>query len=89
MLNQGLATTSLYFGNKRGPLPYTQVVTTLNAAGFTYDRSKGDHDIFKHPILPGIASVPAHREIPLGTLQGIKRQAGIDPWTGKLIDRQG
>lgn len=62
------------------PLPYREVKKRLEAAGF----EKGSHVKFLR-VLPEetrTAIVPKHREIKIGTLRSILRQAGLsdDEW---------
>ncbi len=54
------------------------VIRAVEAAGWYAVRQKGSHIQFKHPTLPGLVTVPhPKREIPLGTLKNIEKQAGI------------
>ncbi len=63
------------------PLPYREVKRKLEAAGFTETGQKGSHVKFAKRIYEGVrtAIVPRHREIAVGTLRSILRQAGIAP----------
>jgi predicted RNA binding protein YcfA (HicA-like mRNA interferase family) len=47
------------------------------------NRTKGDHNQFRHPTLPGLVTL-AHpsKDIPIGTLRSIFRQAGWE-WPPK------
>lgn len=60
-------------------LPYREVKRKLEAAGFEIVTQKGSHVKFIRQDTDGIrtAIVPAHREIAVGTLRSILRQAGI------------
>ncbi|KAB2932778.1 MAG: type II toxin-antitoxin system HicA family toxin [Leptonema illini] len=60
-------------------LPYREVKRKLEAAGFEIVTQKGSHVKFIRRDTDGIrtAIVPAHREIAVGTLRSILRQAGI------------
>jgi predicted RNA binding protein YcfA (HicA-like mRNA interferase family) len=50
----------------------------LKRVRFMPARVKGSHHHFKHPTKPGIVTVPhPKRDIPVGTLASIERQAGI------------
>jgi predicted RNA binding protein YcfA (HicA-like mRNA interferase family) len=53
----------------------------LERAGFVAVRTKGDHQILRHPEpRPGAyatVAVPLHRELATGTLAGILRRAGM------------
>ncbi|MEA5564917.1 MULTISPECIES: type II toxin-antitoxin system HicA family toxin [unclassified Anabaena] len=61
------------------PLPYREVKRKLKAAGFEEVSQKGSHVKFIKSIDEGTrtAIVPRHREITIGTLGSILRQAGI------------
>jgi predicted RNA binding protein YcfA (HicA-like mRNA interferase family) len=63
------------------PLPYREVKRKLEAAGFTETGQRGSHVKFVRPTDEGVrtAIVPRHREITVGTLRSILRQAGISP----------
>ncbi len=63
------------------PLPYRQVKRKLEAAGFTQVSQKGSHVKFVRHADEGTrtAIVPRHREVAVGTLRSIIRQAGIEP----------
>jgi predicted RNA binding protein YcfA (HicA-like mRNA interferase family) len=56
-----------------------KVVRRLEAAGWKLVRTKGSHCQFKHPARPGRVTVPhPRRDLPIGTLKSIERQAGIN-----------
>jgi predicted RNA binding protein YcfA (HicA-like mRNA interferase family) len=61
------------------PLPYREVKRRLEAAGFGEVSQKGSHVKFAKSTDEGTrtAIVPRHREISIGTLGSILRQAGI------------
>jgi predicted RNA binding protein YcfA (HicA-like mRNA interferase family) len=63
------------------PLPYREVKRRLEAAGFYEASSRGSHVKFTKEMPQGTrtAIVPHHREITVGTLRSILRQAGLDP----------
>jgi predicted RNA binding protein YcfA (HicA-like mRNA interferase family) len=63
------------------PLPYREVKRKLEAAGFTEASQKGSHVKFARRSGEGTrtAIVPRHREVAVGTLRSIMRQAGLDP----------
>jgi predicted RNA binding protein YcfA (HicA-like mRNA interferase family) len=65
----------------RKSLPYREVKRKLEAAGFEIVTQKGSHVKFIRRDTDGIrtAIVPAHREVAVGTLRSILRQAGITP----------
>jgi predicted RNA binding protein YcfA (HicA-like mRNA interferase family) len=55
-----------------------KVVNILQKKGFTLDRSRGSHQVFRHPETKRIVVVPFHRkDLPRGTLLEILNQAGI------------
>jgi predicted RNA binding protein YcfA (HicA-like mRNA interferase family) len=54
------------------------VVAALRRDGWLLVAQKGSHQQFKHPTKPGRVTVPhPKRDIPLGTLKSIERQAGV------------
>jgi predicted RNA binding protein YcfA (HicA-like mRNA interferase family) len=54
------------------------VIRALVANGWIEVAQKGSHKQFKHPTIPGRVTVPApKRDIPIGTLKSIERQAGF------------
>jgi predicted RNA binding protein YcfA (HicA-like mRNA interferase family) len=63
------------------PLPYRQVRRKLEKAGFTIISQRGSHVKFVRYGDDGIRTVvvPHHREIPIGMLRTILRQAGLTP----------
>ena len=63
------------------PLPFREVKRKLEAAGFAEASSKGSHVKFAKVTQHGTytAIVPKNREVPVGALHSILRQAGISP----------
>ncbi len=63
------------------PLPFREVKRKLEAAGFMQVSQKGSHVKFMKNTKQGLltATVPHHREIPIGTLRSILRQANLSP----------
>ena len=61
------------------PLPYRIVRRKLLAAGFTETSQRGSHVKFVRAVPQGLrtAIVPSHREVAVGTLRSILRQAGL------------
>ena len=61
------------------PLPYREVERRLEAAGFVQVGQRGSHIKFSKEAAEGIRTVivPHHREIAVGTLRSILRQAGL------------
>lgn len=52
-----------------------QIVRALERLGFVQARQKGSHVIMKRGSVGTV--VPLHREVKVGTLSGILRQAGV------------
>ena len=63
------------------PLPYRIVKRKLEAAGFEERPGRGSHRKFVKFTREGVitAVVPEHREIAVGTLRSILRQAMLTP----------
>jgi predicted RNA binding protein YcfA (HicA-like mRNA interferase family) len=63
------------------PTSYQEVKRKLEAAGFTQISQKGSHVKFARDTGRGIRTVivPHHREVSVGTLRSILRQAGLSP----------
>ncbi len=61
-------------------LPYREVARRLRAAGFEVVGQRGSHVKFMKADGGGVrtAIVPRHREVAVGTLRSILRQAGLD-----------
>ena len=56
----------------------TDVIRALKRGGWEEVRAKGSHHHFRHATRPGIVTVPhPKKDIPIGTLVSIERQAGI------------
>jgi predicted RNA binding protein YcfA (HicA-like mRNA interferase family) len=54
------------------------VLRALKSDGWEEVAQKGSHVQLKHPTKPGRVTVPhPKRDLPLGTLKSIERQAGI------------
>lgn len=62
-------------------LPFREVKRRLEAAGFAEVGQRGSHVKFAKETAKGIltAVVPRHREVALGTLRSVLRQAVISP----------
>ena len=55
-----------------------KVIRILDQKGFVLDRTKGSQKIYYHPEMKRRVKVAFHRkDLPLGTLLKILRQAGI------------
>jgi len=54
------------------------VIAALEADGWREVAQKGSHKQFRHPTKPGrVTVVHPKRDIPVGTLRSIERQAGL------------
>ena len=54
------------------------IIRALVAEGWELVATKGSHHQFKHPSRPGRVTVPhPKRDIPLGTLRSIEKQARL------------
>ena len=56
-----------------------QCVAALERAGFVFVSQKGSHRKYRHPDTGRRCVVPMHRELAVGTLASILRQAGMTP----------
>ncbi|OQS33996.1 type II toxin-antitoxin system HicA family toxin [Chromobacterium haemolyticum] len=55
-----------------------EVISMIEADGWYLVAAKGGHQQFKHPIKTGRVTVPhPKKDIPIGTLNSIKKQAGL------------
>jgi predicted RNA binding protein YcfA (HicA-like mRNA interferase family) len=52
-----------------------EIIRALERLGFTQARQKGSHVILKRGSIGCV--VPLHREVKIGTLAGVLRQAGV------------
>jgi predicted RNA binding protein YcfA (HicA-like mRNA interferase family) len=54
------------------------VIRELTAAGWTLDRIRGSHHVFKHPSRPGRIVVPhPKKDLGVGLVAAIHKQAGL------------
>ena len=54
-----------------------EVVAKLRADGWELVQIRGSHHQFKHPTKPGRVTIPhPKRDLPIGTVRSIYRQAG-------------
>lgn len=54
------------------------IIKALKSDGWEQVAQRGSHVQFKHPNKPGRVTVPhPKRDIPLGTLRSIEKQAGL------------
>ncbi|MGB9879797.1 MAG: type II toxin-antitoxin system HicA family toxin [Anaerolineae bacterium] len=58
-----------------------QTIRALERLGFVQVRQRGTHVVLKKQTMEGEIGcvVPLHRELAIGTLRGILRQAGVSP----------
>ncbi|MGA8183141.1 MAG: type II toxin-antitoxin system HicA family toxin [Terriglobia bacterium] len=58
-----------------------EAVRMLEDDGWYLARTRGSHQQFKHPVKKGLVTIPGNRndEIAPGTLNSIKKQAGLKP----------
>jgi predicted RNA binding protein YcfA (HicA-like mRNA interferase family) len=56
-----------------------RVQRRLEQDGWYLDRHGSNHDIYKHPQIRGIITLPRHQELSPGVASTIAKQAG---WTG-------
>ena len=61
------------------PLPYREVARKLEAEGFAQVSQKGSHVKYAKVTNDGVRTVivPNHREVAVGTMRSIQRQAGL------------
>lgn len=61
------------------PLSYRDVIKKLRKLGFAFRRATGgSHEIWWNEKTRKTCVVPHHREIKIGTLRSIIRQAGVN-----------
>lgn len=54
------------------------IIRLLQADGWELVRTKGSHRQYRHPVKPGLVTVPhPKRDLPVGTVQAILKQAGL------------
>ena len=58
-----------------------EAVRALERLGFIQSRQTGSHVVLKKPTLEGeiVCVVPLHRELKVGTLSGVLKQAKVTP----------
>jgi predicted RNA binding protein YcfA (HicA-like mRNA interferase family) len=58
-----------------------EIILVLERIGFEHVRQRGSHVMLRRHLETGSRAcvVPLHREVALGTLRSILRQAGISP----------
>ncbi|MDR3391670.1 MAG: type II toxin-antitoxin system HicA family toxin [Sulfuriferula sp.] len=56
----------------------SKIIRMLIDEGWYEVRVKGSHHHFKHPIIPGLVTVPhPEKDLPTGTVNSILKQAGL------------
>ena len=50
----------------------------MEQEGWKLDRHGGSHDIYRHPVIPGIITLPRHKIVSPGVARSIAKKAG---WT--------
>ena len=63
--------------SKLPSVSWKDVVRVLEKLGFVYDRQKGSHLVFYHPVSNATVIVPKHAAIKKGTLSQVLRQANL------------
>jgi predicted RNA binding protein YcfA (HicA-like mRNA interferase family) len=62
-------------------MKYRDVIKLLEDDGWKHERTVGSHLQYRHPTKPGTVTVPGggklNRDVPPGTLNSIKKQAGL------------
>jgi len=61
------------------PPKIRDVLRLLYEDGWDLDRTRGSHRQFRHPVKPGVVTVPGkpNDDVPPGTLNSILKQAGL------------
>jgi predicted RNA binding protein YcfA (HicA-like mRNA interferase family) len=63
------------------PMKYRDIIKIIEADGWVLARTKGSHMQYRHPSKPGTVTISAggklSKDVPIGTLQSIRRQAGL------------
>ena len=55
-----------------------RVIKTITADGWELVRVNGSHHHFKHPVKPGLVTVPhPKKDLPQKTIKSIYKQAGL------------
>jgi predicted RNA binding protein YcfA (HicA-like mRNA interferase family) len=55
------------------------LIRELKAAGWTLDRVRGSHHVFRHPDRPGHVTVPhPKKDLGKGLVAAIRKQAGME-----------
>ena len=61
------------------PLTVRDMIRILEADGWVWNRTRGSHRVYSHPVKPGIVVVPGKlgKDLPRGTERSIRRQAWL------------
>lgn len=55
-----------------------QIIRRIQADGWRLVRTNGSHQHFRHPVKPGLVTVPhPKKDLPPGTCKSILKQAGL------------
>ena len=56
-----------------------EAIRTVERDGWRFDRMKGSHRQFKHPVKPGTVTIAGHpgQDLHIDTWRSILRQAGL------------
>jgi len=73
--------TRTVMGRKLPRMSGTEAIRVLKRLGFSQVRQRGSHVVLRKSTSEGSFGcvVPVHKELALGTLRGILKQAGISP----------
>ena len=62
-------------------MKYRDLIKRIEADGWRLERTVGSHMQYRHPSKPGTVTVAADgklaRDVPIGTLNSVLRQAGL------------
>ena len=62
-------------------MKYRDAVRLIEKNGWVLVRTRGAHQQYRHPTKPGTVTIPAggklNRDVPIGTMNSILRQAGL------------
>lgn len=58
-----------------------EVIRIIERVGWVCVRTRGSHRQYKHPLRPGLVTIPGNlnADLALGTMRSILKQAGIEP----------
>jgi len=56
----------------------SDIIRALERDGWKLVRVTGSHHHFRHPVKPGVTTIPhPRRDLPIGTLRSIEKQSGL------------